>query len=78
MMPGGCESCGNSGYLGRQVIAESFLMDESFHEQIIKDVNIAALERLAKQHGMRPMLDDGLGKAAAGISNVQEVLRVVR
>lgn len=78
LMPGACEACDHSGYLGREVISEAFLMDESFHEQIIKDLNIAELERLAQQNGMRPMLEDGLSKAAAGISNVQEVLRVVR
>ena len=78
LLPEGCPDCDNSGYYGRQAIFESLLMEESFHEPIINNVNVAELERLARQHGMQPMLEDGLRKAAEGASNVQEVLRVVR
>lgn len=78
MLPDGCEVCKGSGYQGRQAIFESFVMDECYHDPIIDSANTAELERLARGNGMRSMLEDGLEKAACGISNVQEVLRVVR
>lgn len=77
-LPNGCAFCKSSGYRGRQAIFESFVMDETFHDPIIESANTAELERLAKNKGMRSMLEDGLHKAAEGLSNVQEVLRVVR
>lgn len=77
-LPNGCGFCKSSGYRGRQAIFESFVMDETFHDPIIESANTAELERLAKNKGMRSMLEDGLHKAAEGLSNVQEVLRVVR
>ena len=78
MLPEGCDVCKGSGYQGRQAIFESFVMDECYHDPIIDSANTAELERLARGNGMRSMLEDGLDKAACGVSNVQEVLRVVR
>jgi len=77
-LPGRCDKCKSSGYRGRQAIFESFVMDEAFHDPIIESANSAELERLAHERGMRSMLEDGLYKAASGLTNVQEVLRVVR
>ena len=71
-LPGRCDKCKSSGYRGRQAIFESF------HDPIIESANSAELERLAHERGMRSMLEDGLYKAASGLTNVQEVLRVVR
>ncbi|MEM7469364.1 MAG: ATPase, T2SS/T4P/T4SS family [Pseudomonadota bacterium] len=78
LVPAGCDSCKNSGYRGRQAIFESFVMHDSYHDPIIESANSAELERLARANGMRSMLEDGLEKAARGLTNVQEVLRVVR
>lgn len=77
-LPHGCDICKTNGYRGRQAIFESFVMDEAFHDPIIDSANTVELERLARERGMRSMLEDGLIKAGEGISNVQEVLRVVR
>ncbi|MFK8066681.1 MAG: GspE/PulE family protein [Gammaproteobacteria bacterium] len=74
----GCQSCKGSGYRGRQAIYEVLIVDEDFHEPIISGANSAELTKLARQKGMRSMLEDGLDKAAQGITTIDEVLRVVR
>jgi type IV pilus assembly protein PilB len=74
----GCAECNNSGYRGRQVIYEILNIDERFHAPIIQGASAAQVRQLATEAGMRRMLDDGIGKACAGRTTLEEVLRGVR
>lgn len=74
----GCDACRQTGYNGRQAIFEVLVLDPEFHDPIMTHGNTAELTRLAVRKGMRTMLVDGLSKAAAAQTSVQEVLRVVR
>ena len=73
----GCESCGGSGYRGRIGIFEILAFDESFHEPILHGPDLNEIRRLAKEAGMRTMVEDGIDKALRGITTVEEVLRVI-
>ncbi|MEL6869509.1 MAG: ATPase, T2SS/T4P/T4SS family [Pseudomonadota bacterium] len=74
----GCKECNGTGYRGRQVIYEILNVDERFHGPIIEGASAGDIKALAIEGGMTSMLDDGIGKAVAGTTTLEEVLRVVR
>lgn len=74
----GCEACGNSGYAGRTAIHEVLTLTDSFHDAVVRGANAAELKRLARKNGMRTLAHDGLARALAGETSLDEVLRVTR
>jgi general secretion pathway protein E len=74
--PMGCEACQGTGYAGRIAIAEIMSMTDGIRSRLIKKADESELSSLAKQAGMVSMLEDGLSKAAAGLTSIEEVLRV--
>lgn len=75
----GCQSCGQTGYRGRVAIYEVLNIDEEIRKLIISaDFSLDNLNTLAKKKGMITMFEDGLQKAATGITTMEEVLRVIR
>lgn len=74
----GCSECNQTGYRGRLAIYELLTLNESFHAPIIQGATAAEIKRLAKEAGMVPMFENGLVKANAGATTIDEVLRVVR
>jgi general secretion pathway protein E len=74
--PVGCEACDRTGFRGRVVIGELLSMSQVLREAILANADGATLQRLAIEGGMEPMASDGLRKAAAGITTVEEVTRV--
>lgn len=75
MKPVGCAEC-NKGYRGRMGIYEIFFLDDSIAELIYQKADAGVIAQRAKEHGMRTLRDDGIRKAAAGITSIQEVLRL--
>lgn len=73
----GCELCGGSGYRGRIGIFEILAFDERYHEAILHGPDLKEIARLAKEAGMRTMIEDGIDKALNGVTTVEEVLRVI-
>jgi general secretion pathway protein E len=53
-------------------------MSDPIRRQILHHAEATELQRAALATGMRPMFQDGIGKAAAGITTIEEVLRVTR
>jgi type IV pilus assembly protein PilB len=72
----GCMACKQSGYKGRLGIFELMVLDERYHDPIIHRTGAPDYLRLAREKGMRTMFEDGLRKAAEGVTTVEEVLRV--
>jgi general secretion pathway protein E/type IV pilus assembly protein PilB len=73
----GCAACGYTGFSGRTVAAELFTADPALEELILGRANIAALQGHLQSRGMRTLLEDGLEKAALGITTVGEVEREI-
>jgi type II secretory ATPase GspE/PulE/Tfp pilus assembly ATPase PilB-like protein len=71
----GCAACDNTGFLGRTVIAELFEGDAELEERIIKRENLSALKTYLRGRGMRPLMQEGLRKAAEGITTISEIER---
>ena len=74
----GCEHCRQSGYRGRTGIHELFVMDETLRRAIIEGKDATALHTLASQGGMLSLYEDGLRKVSAGVTSLDEVLRVTQ
>jgi general secretion pathway protein E len=76
--PKGCAACAQTGYSGRISINETLVMTDQVRREILQHADANALQRAAVAAGMRPMLHDGIAKVAAGVTSVEEVMRVTR
>lgn len=74
--PVGCLECRDTGYLGRQGLYEILLLSETVKERITSDCNLQELRRQAMKEGMRTLRLSGAQKVAAGLTTVEEVMRV--
>ena len=72
----GCNKCNLTGYIGRKGIFEIFLVTDEIQKMIFRKVGAVELRARAREMGMRTLREDGLRKVAAGITTVEEVLRV--
>lgn len=76
--PTGCEACNGIGYRGRTAILEIFpLTDDSTQALILAKTPTSALAAHLAKLGHKSMREDGIAKAQAGITTVQEVLAQV-
>ncbi|MDO3387407.1 GspE/PulE family protein [Gilvimarinus sp. SDUM040013] len=74
--PVGCLECRNTGYLGRQGIYEIMLMSDPVKDMVGENCNLQALRKQAMREGMRTLRLSGAQKIAAGLTTMEEVLRV--
>jgi general secretion pathway protein E len=72
----GCLECRDTGYRGRAGVYEILLLDDRLKTLIGADTDLLALRRAAFQEGMRSLRLSGAQKVAAGLTTVEEVLRV--
>ena len=75
--PRGCEFCNDTGYRGRVALFELAEITEDLRYLIVNNQAAHMLKERARGDGMTTLLHDGLRKAAAGITSVAEVERVV-
>ncbi len=66
------------GYQDRIGIHEVLPVNESIKHLIISNATSDDIEKQAKSEGMMTMMEDGLMKAAQGITTIEEILRVTR
>ncbi len=76
-IPVGCARCDNSGYRGRLGIYELLVLDEQMRACIRSTFRDDEIRNLARSGGMRLMQEDALQKVCAGITTIDEILRVV-
>lgn len=72
----GCESCGHSGYSGRQGIFEFLEINKGVREIIHQGLGEEALKEYMTKNGINNMMQDGILKVEAGITTISEVMRV--
>jgi len=72
----GCDACHQTGYRGRVGIFELVVVSEELKRAISKPEPLTRLREIAEQDGMRSLAQDGWVKVQAGITTVEEVLRV--
>jgi general secretion pathway protein E len=74
----GCDECRQTGYRGRTGVYELLVMDNDLRLEVQKRRGSEELRTMAIAKGMRTLLDDGVRAARAGITTIDEVLRVAR
>jgi len=67
-----------SGFYGRLAIIEQLTMNDALRRLLMQHADASDIERAARQSGMRTMYEDGLRKALAGLTTIEEVLRVTQ
>lgn len=72
----GCKQCNNIGYKGRIGIFEVIVKDPGLEKMILAGVSPIEIKDYAVSKGMITMIQDGILKALAGITDVEEVFRV--
>ena len=72
----GCRSCRETGYHGRTGIFELLTITEELKHAITRETSHAEVRELATSQGMKTLREDGWAKVQAGITTVEEVLRV--
>ena len=74
----GCDECRGTGYRGRIGIYELFVISEEARSLILSKRPSGEIRRYAIERGMVTLRDDGWAKARAGITTVEEILRVTQ
>jgi type IV pilus assembly protein PilB len=74
--PVGCPRCNDTGYRGRVGIYSAMSMSETLKELTIKRAAEPEIASVAEEEGMLTLREDGVSKVRAGVTSLEEVLRV--
>ncbi|MEW6674559.1 MAG: type II secretion system ATPase GspE [Nitrospirota bacterium] len=74
----GCERCKGKGYIGRTGIFELLIIDNEIRPMITDRVDAQSIKNFAISKGVKSLRMDGISKACAGITTLEEVLRVTQ
>ena len=72
----GCANCNHTGYRGRRGIYELMRMNSAIREMTFNREPAQSIRRQARLGGMRTLLEDGVLKAVAGVTTLEEVLTI--
>jgi len=72
----GCEKCRFTGFQGRVGIHELLVIDDVYRDIITNSPTVTELRRLCKERGMVTLREDGFRKVQAGLTTIDEVMRV--
>ena len=72
----GCDQCLGTGYLGRTGIYEMVMITDEIRNNILRNADSNTIKRVAREDGMISLRDDGARKVLAGMTTIEEVLRV--
>ena len=75
--PVGCSVCSKTGYKGRLALHEVMVVSEEIERLAVEKASATVIENVAREQGMKTLRDDGLDKVLAGITAMDEILRVV-
>src|SRR5512139_2165493 len=78
MRGAGCEACRQLGYQGRLAIYELLVLNEAIRPLILSRAASSTIAARAMDEGMRTLRTDGWNKVKAGITTIEEVLRVTQ
>jgi type IV pilus assembly protein PilB len=72
----GCSSCRGTGYSGRVGLYELLPLDDELRDVIASNPSVTAFRARCIDHGMVTLLRDGLAKVCAGLTTIEETLRI--
>jgi general secretion pathway protein E len=72
----GCLDCRMTGYRGRSGIYEMLTISPAIKRLITQEADLASLKAVAHKEGMQPLMINGAEKVAAGLTTIEELLKV--
>lgn len=75
---GHCENCLGLGYRSRMGIYEVLTIEDDVRKLIMNRADAATIKRTGQALGMRSLRDDGALKVLAGLTSIEEVMRVTQ
>jgi type IV pilus assembly protein PilB len=75
--PVGCGNCGQKGYLGRFALHEVLLVTEEIETLIAERAHSEDIKKISMSQGMQTLRQAGLAQMRAGLTSMEEILRVV-
>ncbi len=76
--PVGCARCSNTGYRGRLALHEIMPVNEEIERLAVARASSAEIARAAVSAGMETLIEDGWAKVQAGLTSMEELLRVAK
>jgi general secretion pathway protein E len=76
--PVGCPECAGTGYWGRVCIIEMMTISDNLRSLVMRHATAGDIRAAAIMEGMETMFENGVRKSLAGITTIEEVLRVTR
>ncbi|HEY7252392.1 MAG TPA: type II secretion system ATPase GspE [Methylomirabilota bacterium] len=74
----GCDECRGTGYRGRIGIYELFRINDETRSLVVRRAPAGEIRRHAVEHGMFTLREDAWAKACAGLTTIDEILRVTQ
>ncbi|MFA5462026.1 MAG: GspE/PulE family protein [Sulfurimonas sp.] len=74
----GCRECKETGYMGREMICEVLVVNEKISSLIAKNASVELIHTQAVEDGFVGLFQNGIDKALAGITSIEEILRVAK
>ncbi len=71
----GCDTCGETGYKGRQGLYEVMAMSPEVRRMVLRGASAAELKDQAVEEGMLTLRMDGIVKVKRGITTLEEVVK---
>jgi type IV pilus assembly protein PilB len=72
----GCDECNNTGFRGRKGIFELMVVNDEIRHLIYECAPANEIRVVARKNKMKTLREDGLKKAALGITTLEDVLRI--
>ena len=72
----GCLECRMTGYLGRIGIYEMMVMSPALRENLVVSADLEVMREAAFKDGMKPLRISGAQKIAAGLTTIDEIMKV--
>jgi general secretion pathway protein E len=72
----GCDECMGTGYHGRSGVYEMMMITDEVRNNVLRNADSNTIKKIARNDGMISLRDDGVRKVLAGVTTIEEVLRV--
>ena len=74
----GCRDCRETGYAGRTGVHELLVTDAQIRKMCAESASTGSIREYALEHGMVTLRQSGYQKAIAGVTSLEDVLRITR
>lgn len=71
----GCNACNKTGYKGRVGLMEALVLSSKIKELVSGRVSESEIRAVARKEGMKTLRENGIAKALAGVTSLEEVIR---